>query len=118
MLKIFILWLLNIIADATGQLAFKAGAIDENHHSGFRYFLKLLSNKWVISGVLCYVIEFFLWLSFLSLVPLSDGVLLGSFNIVAILFVGRYFFNEHITQYKLIGIILITLGVVLVGLDI
>ena len=116
--QILIFWILNIITDTAGQLAFKAGADDENHHVGLRYFLQILRNKCVIMGIFCYAFEFFLWLGFLSLVPLSDGVLLGSFNIVVILFAGRYFFNEKMTKLKIMGIILITLGVTLVGYNI
>jgi hypothetical protein len=44
------------------------------------------------------VIEFLVWIAFLSLIPLSEGVLLGSINIVAIMIAGRFLFGEKLTH--------------------
>lgn len=52
----------------------------------------------------------------LSLVPLSEGVLLGSINIVAIMVAGRILFGEKLTRLRIAGILLVTLGVAIVGL--
>jgi drug/metabolite transporter (DMT)-like permease len=117
-LKIFIFWLLNIVTETAGQLSFKTGAITEDHHSGLGYFLKILRNRWIVVGICCYVIEIFLWLSFLSLVSLSNAFLLCSFNIVVISFAGKYFFRETMTRYKFAGITLITAGIIVVGFNI
>ena len=114
-LNILIAWIMNIAFDAAGQLAFKSGALSENHHHGIRYILGILGNRWILLGIGCYFVEFFLWLGLLSLVPLSDGVLLGSFNIVAVFLGGRYFLNEKVTKYKVVGVTLVTLGVILIG---
>ena len=117
-LNIFIFWLLNIMTETAGQMSFKAGALNENHHSGVGYFTHILTNKWIIAGILCYVVEIFLWLSFLSMVSLSNAFLLCSFNIVVIAFGGRLFFREEVTGYKLAGIALIGAGVILVGVNV
>jgi drug/metabolite transporter (DMT)-like permease len=55
------------------------------------------------------------WIAFLSLVPLSEGVLLGSINIVAIMIAGRFLFSEKLTRLRVTGILLVTLGVAIVG---
>jgi drug/metabolite transporter (DMT)-like permease len=49
------------------------------------------------------------------LIPLSDGVLLGSINIVAIMLAGRWLFGERLTRLRVVGIALVTLGVAVVG---
>jgi drug/metabolite transporter (DMT)-like permease len=116
-LNILIFWLLNIVTETAGQLSFKAGALNEDHHSGMGYFAHILSNKWIIAGIFCYAIEIFLWLSFLSMVSLANAFLLCSFNIVVISIGGRYFFREDMTRYKLAGIVLIAAGVLLVGVN-
>ena len=67
-------------------------------------------------GVACFAAEFVCWLAFLSLVPLSKGVLLGSINIVAIMLAGRLLFGERLSRWRVAGIALITIGVCLVGL--
>jgi len=116
-LQVLTFWFLTILVDTAGQLAFKAGALAENHHNGLRYYLHILRNGWILCGIGCFMVEFFVWLSFLTLVPLSNGVLLGSFNIVVILIASRLCFKERITPYKLAGIALVTLGVLLVGVN-
>lgn len=112
---VLIVWVLNVVVDTFGQLAFKAGTLRENHHAGARYLLRVLGNRWIWLGIGCYAVEFFLWLGFLSLVPLSNGVLLGSINIVVILVGSRLWFGERLPPYKVAGIALVTLGVALVG---
>ena len=94
------LWVLNVLVDSGGQLAFKAAA----------------SQPWLWIGVGCYVAEFVFWLAFLSLVPLSDGVLLGSINIVAIMIAGRILFQEKLAPLRVAGIVLVSIGVAIVGL--
>ena len=52
-----------------------------------------------------------------GLVPLSQGILLGSINIIAIMVVGRIIFKEAFTLYRIAGMLFITGGVILVGLS-
>jgi len=109
------LWLLNIVLDTGGQLAFKAAAGDEAAGDGLARWKHMASRPWLWLGISCYVIEFLVWIAFLSLIPLSEGVLLGSINIVAIMVAGRFLFGEKLTRLRVAGILLVTLGVVIVG---
>ena len=111
-----ILWLMNVIVDTGGQLAFKAAAGDRAAGDGLARWKYMAARPWLWLGVGCYVIEFLVWIAFLSLIPLSEGVLLGSINIVAIMIAGRFLFAEKLTRLRVIGITLVTLGVAIVGL--
>jgi len=75
----------------------------------------MASHPWLWLGIASYVIEFLVWIAFLSLIPLSEGVLLGSINIVAIMVAGRFLFGEKLTRLRVTGILLVTLGVAIVG---
>jgi drug/metabolite transporter (DMT)-like permease len=75
----------------------------------------MLARPWLWLGGACYVIEFLVWIAFLSLVPLSEGVLLGSINIVVIMLAGRWLFGERLTRMRVAGILLVSLGVAIVG---
>jgi len=112
-----ILWILNVVVDTLGQLAFKAAALSGASYSGLAHWRHMATHKWIWVGILSYVLEFVLWLAFLSLVPLSVGVMLGSINIVAIMIVGRLWFKEKLTKWRLIGILLIACGVLVVGIE-
>ncbi len=110
------LWALNSAFDTTGQLALKAAAVDPCAGTGLDRWRRMFRRPWLWLGVACFAIEFFLWLAFLSLVPLSKGVMLGSINIVIIMVVGRLMFAERMSPLRLAGVLLISAGVTLVGL--
>lgn len=119
---IFWLWFGNIVFDTVGQLAFKAAAAAPEeekaragHSSLLAYWCRVLRRPALWLGIFSYVAEFLLWLAFLTLVPLSEGVLLGSLNIIVIMVLGRLFFHEVLTPLRLAGIGLVALGVAVVG---
>lgn len=109
------LWLLNVVLDTGGQLAFKAAAGDPDAGEGIARWKHMLSRPWLGLGIACYVLEFVVWIAFLSLVPLSRGVLLGSINIVALMLAGRFLFKERLTRLRVAGMLLVSLGVAVVG---
>lgn len=108
-------WIITITIDTVGQLAFKAAVSENTEHDGLVHWLYMMKRPWLWLGIFSYIFEFIVWLAFLSFVPLSNGVMLGSINIVVIMLAGRLFFNEKLTKNRLIGVILITLGVTVVG---
>lgn len=110
-----ILWLANVVLDTGGQLAFKAAAGDRAAGDGVARWKYMAARPWLWIGVGCYVFEFLVWIAFLSLLPLSEGVLLGSINIVAIMVAGRFLFGEKLTRLRVAGILLVSLGVAIVG---
>lgn len=113
-----LLWVLNASLDTLGQVAFKfAATIPDPEKSIKDYWLNLFRQPWLWVGIFAYIFEFLLWLAFLTLVPLSLGVLLAAVNIITVMVVGRILFNEKLTPTRVAGILLITGGVVLVGIS-
>lgn len=113
---IVFLWIANMLVDTGGQLFFKAAASEHTRRGGRPRALEAHGFRpWLWFGICCYVLEFFVWMAFLSQVELSVGVMLGSFNIVVIMLAGRLFFKEKLTRWRVTGISLITLGVAIVG---
>ncbi len=111
-----IFWLLNLFFDTTGHLSFKAAATVADEVHGVERWLTMARDKWIWIGAIAFAIEFVIWIAFLSLVPLSLGVLMGSVDIIAIMIGGRIFFREKLTPKRIAAAILITAGVALVGL--
>jgi len=110
----FFIWLLNIAVDTVGHTAFKAAAITE-HETEWHRWKKMLSSLPLWIGIICFGFEFVIWLALLSLVPLSLAMLLGSFNIVAVIFAGKLIFHERLDRMRVLGMSFITIGVALVG---
>jgi drug/metabolite transporter (DMT)-like permease len=110
------LWLLVELLDTAGQLVFKTAANHGGEGDGWAHWRHMLARPWIWLGGACYVFEFLAWTAFLSLIPLGRGILLGSINIVAIMIAGRLLFGERLTRLRVIGILLVTLGVAIVGI--
>ncbi|HZR47219.1 MAG TPA: EamA family transporter [Candidatus Manganitrophaceae bacterium] len=110
-----LLWVANLFFDTVGQLSFKASATSAEEASGFERWKRMLTNVWIWTGMISYILEFLFWLAFLSVVPLSQAVLLGSVNILAVMIGGRIFFGEKLTLRRITAASLIAAGVALVG---
>lgn len=109
-----ILWLLNMALDTGGQLAFKQAAGTPG--DGLDRWRAMAGRPWLWLGIACYAGEFLAWTAFLSTVPLSQGVLLGSVNIIIVMIAGRLLFAERLSRLRVAGISLIAIGVAFVGL--
>jgi drug/metabolite transporter (DMT)-like permease len=112
-LAIFV-WVLNIIVDTAGHIAFKRAAT-VGHDSELNRWKIMLSSLPIWIGIFCFCLEFLLWLVLLSMLPLSLGILLSGFNTVAIMIAGRLIFQEVLDPLRILGITFITVGVALVG---
>ena len=116
-LLITVLWALNILVDSGGHFAFKLAAIEPAADaSTLEHWRQMLRRPWLWLGIFCFIAEFVLWLAFLSVVPLAQGVLLGMMSIVVIMVGGRIVFKEHFTRPRIIGMCLIIAGVAIVGI--
>ena len=110
-----ILWVLGILIDTLGQMAFKAAASRTGDASGLDHWKEMLGNFWIWLGIGSYIFEFFIWMAFLSLVPLAQGVMLACINIMTVMIGGRIFFSEKLTRKRATSAALIAIGVALVG---
>lgn len=105
-----------LIGNTAGQLMLKAATIRADAAEDSSHWNALLREPLLWAGLALYVVEFFLWLAFLSLVPLWQGVMVACIDILLVMVGGRVFFGEHITPPRLIAISLIAVGVLMVGL--
>ncbi len=112
---LLLLWLSNIVFDTLGQLLFKAAAMQEHPSQGLAYWLYIIKQPYILGGILCYLLEFLLWLAFLASVPLSLAVLLGSINIVTLMLAGHFLFAERLGSWRILGMLLVASGVALSG---
>jgi drug/metabolite transporter (DMT)-like permease len=109
-----IFWILNIVLDTAGHLAFKSAAIAE-HETEWQRWKTMLSSFPLWIGISCFCFEFVVWLALLSVVPLSLGMLVGSINIVVVMLAGKVLFGERLDRMRVAGMWLMTIGVALAG---
>ncbi len=111
-----VLWTSNLVLDTVGHVAFKIAAAGGREDVEAQHWWRMAMQPWLWVGIGCFVLEFVVWLAFLTLLPLSEGVLLGCFNIVVLMLIGRWRFQEKLTPWRVAGVALIAGGVALVGL--
>lgn len=110
-----VIWILCLSLETSAQLLFKAANIRTAHLDNLTQWKAMFSHYFIWIGIGSYVIEFLAYMAFVSIVPLSQGVLLSSCSIMTIMIGGRIFFGEQLTPKRLISAALIAIGVVLVG---
>jgi len=108
------LWIANIVLDTSGHLAFKRVAVTGDE-SEWRRWRRMLSLPWLWIGVVCFCLEFGVWFALLSLIPLSQAMLIGSINIVVVMLAGRMMFRERLDVPRITAMWLIAIGVALAG---
>lgn len=109
---------ISIIIAIAGQILLKTGIskigkIEFSLTMLLPLIIKILTNHFIIIGIICYVIGLFTWILALSKVPISLAYPLLSISYVIIVVISSIFFHEHISLIRWIGVGVIILGVFL-----
>lgn len=113
-------WLLLgvlLVLDTASHLLLKASS-GRAHGERYQEFLRSLFGDplfWL--AIACFLTLLVTWIGFLSLVPLSQAVMVGTITIAGVMIGGRFFFNEELTPARVLAVGLICAGVFLVGWD-
>jgi uncharacterized membrane protein len=111
----FLLILLNTVILVSGQFLWKFGMENQTISLSVSSIVKVLFSPFVFSGLAMYGFATVLWLYILSKVPLSVAYPIQSLAYVIAVFGAHFIFNETLTVYKIIGCLLIMIGVSLIG---
>lgn len=115
-LAAWLLLLAVLLLDTGSHLLLKSASMRAAAVAERPFVLALLAEPMMWIAAATFVVLFFAWLGFLSIVPLSQGVMAGSITIAGVMIGGRMFFNEAITPARAGAAALIALGVLLVGM--
>jgi len=114
-----VLILLCVVLAVAGQLLLKQAMLTVGSPGKtplVSYLFTLITNPYLIVGLVMYIIGFSLWLLVLARTRLGYAYLFMGLTYVLIPLSSHKIFGEEITFYQAIGMILITIGVVIVGL--
>lgn len=123
MYKIILFVLLAEVCTSIGQLCFKRSINNLGGNSSqFSpakpfFFRKLLVKPMLWAGIISMVLGLTSWISALSIGDLSIVYPLGSIQYVFILFASHFFLGETISRMKLIGTVLVILGIIFITLS-
>ena len=103
--------------DAVAQISFKfGGQAAAPFAADWHWLLRVAATPWSYSALLGYLGAFYTWLTLLKHAPIGSGFAATHLQIVCVLGVSAWLFNEALTAPKLVGSALILTGIVLLGL--
>jgi drug/metabolite transporter (DMT)-like permease len=112
--------LISVLAGAVGQILLKKGmtqmgavTISSNQLVGI--LLRLATNPYVVIGLFIYVCGTVFWLAALSRVDLSYAYPFASLSYVVMLTASWLLFRENITPVRLLGTMIVALGVFVIS---
>ena len=82
-----------------------------NGGSPLGFYLHLLLNPWVLSGLAAAFAASLSWMAALSRLPLSHAYPLTALSFVLVVTCGAMLFAEPFGRYQLVGIVLIVAGI-------
>lgn len=112
--------LISVFTGAIGQIMLKRGMTDMGPVTLTVDQLPMVlwsmaTNLWVIFGLLIYVTGTVFWLAALSRVDLSYAYPFASLSYVVMLAASWLIFHENITPLRLVGTLVVALGVILIS---
>ena len=112
----YIYILLTVLLNASAQLVLKKGTEVAAEKSNLvNYIISNISNIYYITGFLLYGISVLLWIYVLSKVEVSFAYPFLSIGYIVTTLGGYFYFNEQLNLIKIIGILIICIGVIVLS---
>ncbi len=92
-----------------------AGALPHDNTGKFWFVLHLFVNPWVISGIISTFFAGITWMLTMTKFELSYAYPFISLNFVLVLMASVLFFNEDISPKKILGTIIIMIGLMIIS---
>lgn len=104
---------LLLFFDTLGQTGFKFSAINAQPLDySIEWVIRILTNKWIYITTLSYIGAFFTWMVLLKKVPVGPAFAASRTQIVTVMLISVFIFNEELTVNRCLGAILIIAGII------
>lgn len=109
---IFAIIIFQVFLNTGAQILLKKGVNQINSCSSLiELAISVMCNLYIVSGVSLFVVSLLIWLYLLSKCELSYLYPFGSLSYILAAIAGWYFFAEHVTILRALGIVIIFIGV-------
>ena len=103
--------------DSLAQISFKyAGTHALPFQASLAWLVRVFSYPWVYGAVLGYVGAFFTWMTLLKHAPIGPAFAASHLEVIAVMLLSIWLFDEPLTWPRALGAILIVAGIVCLGL--
>lgn len=117
MIMIYVIALVSIMLGSIAQYLLKIGvsSLEWDRNRGLFVMAKtVLTNINLLGGIACYGLSMIFWLYVLSKLELSKAYPLVSLGYVFTLLLGYFLLHESVNIFKVSGVVLIIVGVMLI----
>jgi len=79
------------------------------------WLLRIFTHPWVYGAVIGYVGAFFTWMTLLKHAPIGPAFAASHLEVVSVMLLSVWLFNEHLTLGRVLGALAILAGIVCLG---
>ena len=110
-------FLLLMTFDTLAQISFKyAGTHALPVAASLAWVLRVFVQPWIYGAVIGYIGAFFTWMSLLKHAPIGPAFAASHLEVVSVMLLSVWLFNEHLNLARVLGAIAIIAGIVCLGL--
>ena len=111
---------LTVLLTVYGQLVIKwqvlkLGALPAGTEGKLAYLAKALLNPWIVSGLCAAFLASLFWIMAISKLPLSEAYPYTAAGFVVVVLTGAWLFSEPLPALRMVGLGMITIGIILAG---
>jgi drug/metabolite transporter (DMT)-like permease len=116
----YALILATVLLTVYGQLVIKwqvlkAGILPELFGMKLLFLAKLLLNPWILTALGAAFLASITWMAAMTKLPLTHGYPLTSLSFILIMLSGHFILGESVGLLKVLGTLLIMVGIVLIS---
>lgn len=118
MKKLYIIGFICLLFfDTLGQTGFKFSAINAQPlNYNITWVVRILTNKWIYITSLSYIGAFLTWMILLKKVPVGPAFAASRLQLISVMLVSVFVFNEELTINRILGAVIIILGIIFLAL--
>ncbi|ENX35556.1 hypothetical protein F889_01225 [Acinetobacter colistiniresistens] len=119
MKKFYIIgFLVLMLFDTLAQISFKFASVHAMPLTfDWAWLVRVFSHPWIYGAFIGYLGAFFIWMNLLKHAPIGPAFAASHLELISVMFLSIWLFNEPLTFTKVAGAILIFAGVCFLAKD-
>lgn len=102
-----------LLFDTLGQTSFKlAATAAEPLAMSMDWVVRVFTNVWVYVAIFGYIVTFLAWMTLLRHAPVGPAFAAAHMEVVTVMIVSIWLFNDYITLGRFLGALLIVIGII------
>jgi len=104
---------LLMLFDTLGQISFKLAAIQALPlEASITWLVRVFAHIWIYGALVGYIGAFFTWMTLLHRVAVGPAFAASHLEVISVMLLSYWLFNEPITWIKFFGAVLILTGII------